>query len=497
VFLPGAPAEATGGERGTREQHDVSIDRRFLLFALISGALLISSLQGSMVSVALPDMIEDLHAPLRWVGWVMTVYTLAQAVSMPIVGKLSDELGRRTVFVGGVVLFGVASPGAALAPNVYVLIVMRGIQGLAGGSLLPSAYGVVGDVFLEDRARAIGMISSVFPIGSIIGPLAGGVIVDQFGWRWTFAIAVLPVLLIVALAYRWMPAAKTRDTKPLDMPGVLSLSVGVLAIVYALTELSQRQVAPNMLVVAVFLAIGLVAAVAFVRREATAADPLVEMRLLKQKEFAYVNALNFLYGAGIFGLFTFIPLYAESAYGFSSSAAGALITPRAVMMIIASSLAAYFLPRTGYRRPIIVGLVMMSVSTVVLSLGLHDPVLLGLRVPSAIYLATIVGVSGLAFGIAGPAANNAAIELAPDRIAAITGLRGMFRSLGGTLGTAMIILVASRAESEGAGLEQAFVGIAVVNLLAVAFVFGTPDRVGDRSQTAGGGAAVVRREPAR
>ncbi len=199
-----------------------------------------------------------------------------------------------------------------------------------------------------------------------------------------------------------------------------------------------------------------------------------------------MNALNFLYGAAIFGLFSFIPLYAESAYGVSSATAGALLTPRAFAMIIASSVAAYLLPRTGYRKPIIVGLVMMSLSTFVLSFGLHDPVILGLRIPSVWYLATIIGFSGLAFGIAGPAANNAAIELAPDRIAAITGLRGMFRSLGGTLGTAVIILVASRASSEGAGLEQAFVGIAVVNLLAIAFVFGTPDRVGDVTQTARG-----------
>ena len=464
----------------------MNVDRRFLLFSLISGALLVSSLQGSMVSVALPDMIEDLDAPLRWVGWVVTIYSLAQAISMPIVGKLSDELGRRTVFVGGVVLFGVASLGAALSPNVYVLIIMRGIQGLAGGSLLPSAYGIVGDVFLEDRARAIGMLSSVFPIGSIVGPLAGGVIVDQFGWRWTFMVAVPPVFAIVALAYRWLPATTTKAAKPIDMPGVISLTLAVLAFVYALTELSQRNVQPNVLVVGVFTLMGVVATVAFIRREATAEDPLVEMRLLKQKEFAYVNALNFLYGAAIFGLFSFIPLYAESAYGVSSATAGALLTPRAFAMIIASSVAAYLLPRTGYRKPIIVGLVMMSLSTFVLSFGLHDPVILGLRIPSVWYLATIIGFSGLAFGIAGPAANNAAIELAPDRIAAITGLRGMFRSLGGTLGTAAIILVASRASSEGAGLEQAFVGIAVVNLLAIAFVFGTPDRVGDVTQTARG-----------
>ena len=122
----------------------IRLSNRHLLFGVVSLALLTSSMQFSMVSVAIPDRIGDLNAPLGWVGWVVTMYTLMQAVSMPIAGKLSDELGRRLVFVGGLTGFAIASLVCALAPNIWVLISGRASQGLPGGSLLPSAHGIVG-----------------------------------------------------------------------------------------------------------------------------------------------------------------------------------------------------------------------------------------------------------------------------------------------------------------------------------------------------------------
>ena len=144
-------------------------------------------------------------------------------------------------------------------------------------------------------------------------------------------------------------------------------------------------------------------------------------------------------------------------------------------MIVASTIAAYLLPRTGYRKPMIVGLLMMTVTLLAMSRGVHTPVVGPFVLSDFVYLTLLVALGGLAFGIAGPATNNAAIELAPDRIAAITGLRGMFRQLGGTLGTALVVLVASRASSEAVGLQYAFVGMAITGLVTVAFVFGVPD----------------------
>jgi EmrB/QacA subfamily drug resistance transporter len=471
-------------QSGALTRHQVTV------FALVGLAMLVTSMQGSTIAVALPDIVDDLHAPLRWVGWVLTVFSLAQAVSMPIVGKLSDELGRRTVFVGGLVIFAVSSVLCGVAPNIYLLIAARAVQGLAGGSLLPSAYGIIGDTFTIRRAQAIGMMSSVFPIGSLIGPTAGGVVVEHFGWRWTFLATVPLVIGVVALAQLLLaPSVKSRNAGRVDVPGVVVFSLAVLSLVYGLTELGKRDVSPSMTVVVASFAIAVVSMVVFLKQETRASSPLIDLMLLRRREFAFMNALNFFYGAGIFGLFSFVPLYAQQAYGMSHTASGALLSPRAAAMTAASAGISMVLPRTGYRKPILFGLALMVITLVVLSRGYHDVSVGGVQLSNFVYLSVLVGVTGVAFGISGPAANNAAIELAPDKIAAITGLRGMFRTLGGTLGTAVVVLIASRAPSEVEGLQVAFMGLAIVNLVTMTLVFGTPDEVGAR-------AAMMRAEAA-
>lgn len=463
--------------------------RRHIIFLVVCLALLNSSMQGSMVSVALPDMVDGLHAPLRWVGWVVTIFTLSQSVAYPIAGKLSDELGRRRVFVGGVAIFGIASAVCALAPNIGVLIGARLVQGLAGGSLLPSVYGVIGDEFANNRPQAIGLTSSVFPIGSLLGPNIGGVLVEHFGWRWTFAMNLPLVAVIVVAAMFLLRPGEAKGGTRIDMPGVALMALSVLGVVYALTELGNAS-GPNFSVVALSVVIGIVSGVAFIRQEMRARDPILDLQLLRRREFAFMNTLNFFYGVMVFGLFSFIPLYAQTGYGFSETASGALLTPRAITMILASSASAMMLPRLGYRKPIWVGFALMALVLLILSRGLHEPTVLGLHLSNFVYLSALVALSGLAFGIGGPASNNAAIELAPDRIAAITGLRGMFRLLGGTLGSAVVVLVASRAATPAQGLQLAFAGLAVVTLVNMLFVFGIPDAVGGSARAAGGHAVA-------
>jgi MFS family permease len=180
----------------------------------------------------------------------------------------------------------------------------------------------------------------------------------------------------------------------------------------------------------------------------------------------------------IFGMFSFIPLYAQTAYGLSSSEAGWMLTPRAICMIAASVVASFFLPKTGYRMPIQVGLVGTAILTAVLSQSLHDVSVFGLALSDGIYITLLVGLTGLAFGFAGPAANNGGIELVPTRIAAVTGLRGMFRSVGGTVGTALIVLIVARAPSELVGLEWTFMVLAGLSLVAALLTLGIPARVG-------------------
>jgi len=447
-----------------------------VVFAVVSAALLASSMQGSMVAVALPDLIDGLSAPLAWVGWVLTIYTLAQAVAMPITGKLSDELGRARVFAAGVLLFGLASIACGLAPNIYVLIVARLVQGLAGGSLLPSAYGIVGDAFPENRARMLGMISSVFPIGSIIGPTLGGVLVEYLDWRWTFIVNAPLALIVAVVALRVLPKVAPKGRQSIDVVGALLLSLAVLGIVYALTEVAHRDRDPVVAVVITSALLGVVAGAILIRYESRAKAPLLDVDLLWKRPFVYLNALNFVYGVVIFGLFSFVPLYSQVAYGFTESQSGFMLTPRALCMMAASTVASFYLVKTGYRMPIQAGLISMAVLLALISFSFHDVNVFGVPLSDGVYLTTIVGLTGLAFGFAGPAANNGGIELVPDRIAAVTGLRGMFRSVGGTVGTAIIVLIVARAPDQTVGLERSFLVLAGASVVAALMTLGVPAR---------------------
>ncbi|MCA9857202.1 MAG: MFS transporter [Dehalococcoidia bacterium] len=450
----------------------------YLVFGVVAAALLASSMQNSMVSVALPDLIEGLDAPLAWVGWVLTIYTLSQAVAMPIVGKLSDELGRRRMFAGGVLVFGAASVACGIAPNIYVLIAARLVQGTAGGSLLPSAYGIVGDAYPENRARMLGLISSVFPVGSIIGPVLGGVIVEHFDWRWTFIVNAPLAMLVALAATRAIPTSVPKERQRIDIVGAALLSACVLGVIYALTEVAHTDRDPVIPVAIASAIIGLVSGVILMRHETRTKSPLLDTELIWKRPFIYMNGLNFVYGMVIFGMFSFIPLYAQTAYGLSSAEAGWMLTPRALCMIGASVVASFFLPKTGYRMPIQAGLIGMAIITTGLSQTLHDVSVLGIAISDGVYVTFLVALSGLAFGFAGPAANNGGIELVPTRIAAVTGLRGMFRSVGGTVGTAIIVLIVARAPSEVVGLERTFMVLAGLSLVAALLTLGVPSRVG-------------------
>jgi EmrB/QacA subfamily drug resistance transporter len=451
--------------------------RSYLLFLLVSLCLLVAALQFSMVAVALPAIMADLEAPLRWAGWTVTIYTLAQAVSMPVVGRLSDELGRRTVFVGGLTLFALASLACALSPNVYFLILARALQGVAAGSLLPSAYGVIGDSFAQRRAQMVGLLSSIMPLGSVIGPTAGGFIVEELGWRWTYAMNTPTGALVVALLLL-MPKGQARQGSRLDVLGAALLSVAIASLIYALTELSRRSPPPSPPLVAAGLLAAALAGALFLRHERRTPEPVLELALARQREFAFVNGLNLLYGACVFGAFSFIPLYAYEAYGMTSSQSGLLLIPRAVASALTSAVASVLLPRTGYRRPILAGLLLMALALAFLWRGVQEPQLGPLSLGRFPYLALVIALTGVGFGLSGPAANNAAIELAPQRIAAITGLRGMFRLVGGALGAALMVLVASRAPSVAEGLELGFGGLALLAAASSLLVLGVPDRVG-------------------
>ena len=151
--------------------------RRFLVFAIVSLALMMASIDQTIVATALPTLQRDLHTQVNWSTWTLTIYALGQILVMPLAGKVGERFGRKRIFLGAVILFTAASLCCGLAGNIYLLIALRGVQAIGGGAFMPSATGIVAQMFGRDRDRALGLFSSIFPIGGIIGPVLGGVFV--------------------------------------------------------------------------------------------------------------------------------------------------------------------------------------------------------------------------------------------------------------------------------------------------------------------------------
>ena len=459
--------------------------REIGIFVVVSLALLMSSIDSTIVAVGLPNMMAGLHTNLVWIGWVITAYSLMQTIIMPMAGKLSDDFGRKNLFLGCVVLFTASSLLCAIAPNVYLLIFFRVLQAIGGGAFMPSAAGIVSDVFgAKNRGTAIGLFTSVFPIGGIIGPNLGGWVIDTFSWRAMFSVNVPIGIVLLAVGIFLLPSGgRVATSRSIDLVGAGAFGAGIIGIMYGMTVWGN-QISFSAQVI-LWVALGLAALVYFIYHEGHTRDPMIDLRLLKERAFFAANLYNLLYGALVFGFFSFIPLYATEQYGMSASASGFILTPRAVVMIAVSTISSFMLIRFGYRLPMIIGIILVSISLFLTSQGWHGVTLFGHGVSNVVLLSSLIMISGFGVGLGGPAANNAAIELMPDGVARITGLRGMFRTTGGVLGTATIVLILAHDKNQGVGLEHVFFGLSILVLLAIPPIFLIPDNARMRRKAAG------------
>jgi len=458
--------------------------RDIVVFFVVSMALLMSSIDSTIVAVGLPTMMAGLKANLVWIGWVITGYSLTQTIILPMAGKLSDEFGRKRLFLTCVVLFTTSSFLCAIAPNVYLLILFRVFQAIGGGAFMPSAAGIVSDVFgPKRRGTAIGLFTSVFPIGGIVGPNVGGWVIDHFGWRAIFSVNLpIGVTLLILGIFLLPTGGQARGSRGIDLLGAASFGLGIVGLMYGMTVWgNQINFGPQ---VALWGVLGLAALVLFVRHEGRSADPMIELRLLKERAFLAANVYNFLYGGLVFGFFSFVPLYATLAYQMSATEAGFILTPRAIAMISMSILSSFLLIRIGYRLPMIVGIVLISIGLFLFSQGWHNPIVFGGPMSNLLLLSILIAITGFGVGIGGPAANNAAIELMPEAVARITGLRGMFRNTGGVLSTAAIILILAHYHDQARGLQEIFRGLSFLVLLVIPPIFLIPDNARLRRRAA-------------
>ncbi len=434
-----------------------------------------ASLDVTMVAVAFPHLTRDLGTNVLWAAWTMSVYSLAMTMVMPLAGKLSDSLGHKRILLFSMILFTASSALCGMAPNIYVLILLRFFQGIGGGSFLPSATGIVSDLFPESRQRYIGFFSSVFPIGGIIGPNLGGWIVERYSWRTIFYINVPIGIVLIVLSWLFLKGTMPLGRVRIDYRGAVIFIGAVFSIMLGLNSIAEYSTAfaRGLAVMLIITGIGLTWV--FLRHEKRSANPILDLDLLKSRPFLAANLFNLLLGAATFGVFSFTPLYAISVYGFSTLGSGMILTPRSLGGIVAATVTSFFLGRWGYRKPMIWGLVIGSITTIVLGQGLPPGNLVDWMGGKVAFLGSLMLISGLGVGMVMPPSNNACIELMPEKVATITGLRGMFRTVGGVLGISLITMILHLSSDPVTGFRIAFTSFGLGMILGLPLILMTPD----------------------
>jgi EmrB/QacA subfamily drug resistance transporter len=438
------------------------------VFAVVAIALFMASMDQTIVATALNAIQTDLSAELTWSGWTITVYSLGQIIAMPMAGKLGDHFGRKRVFLVGIVVFTLASLACGFVDNIYLLVVLRALQALGGGAFLPSATGIVADHFGRHRDRAVGMFTSIFPIGTIVGPILGGILVTWLGWRAIFLVNVPIGVILFVLATKLIAESPRKPAGRIDFVGLVLLASLMLSTMYGLTNLDRGLWSPWFLVPEA-CAVG--SAALFVRHTMRHRAPFIPIRFLRGKSFAVMNVLNLLFGGAAIGFGALVPLYAEERFHLDPLAAGTLLTARGTGMICVAALAVMALRRAGHRIPMAVGLSLMVVGLLVMALP--PPGVSGYA-----WLAFAAGLTGLGMGLSVPATNNAGLSLAPDQLSSLAGLRGMFRQSGAIIAVSVTTAVLANSTNPAMAQAHSFVVLAALLLVSVPLIFTIPDHRG-------------------
>jgi EmrB/QacA subfamily drug resistance transporter len=416
-------------------------------------AMLLASLDQTIVATALPTIVGDLGG-LDQLSWIVTAYLLGATVTMPLWGRASDLYGRKRLFQAAIVVFLAGSALSGAAQSIGELIAFRALQGTGAGGLMTLAMAIVGEIVApRERGRYQGCSAAAFAVATIVGPLLGGVLVDQASWRWVFLVNLPVGLLALAGLNRRLPSLPTaRPDRALDATGAVLLAGATSALMLTCIWGGDRYAwdsAPILALIAATVALS----GALVARERRAADPIVPIQLLRTRAVAVASAALFLGTAALFAITVFVPLFLETTTGATPTEAGLLLIPAMLGITVSTTLSGRSIARTGrYKRFPIAGLALMAIALGLLATLASERS----RVATGIGLA----VFGLGFGMVTQVL-VIAVQNSVDRrqLGIATATTGFFRALGGAVGAAVLGAVfaaqAGTRASEGAGLHGA------------------------------------------
>jgi EmrB/QacA subfamily drug resistance transporter len=406
-------------------------NRRWWTLAAMCFALFMIMLDNTVVNVALPSIQDDLGASLSGLEWTVNIYTLTFAVLLVTGGRLGDILGRRRMFLFGVVVFALSSAAIGLAPDEGWLVAGRAVQGAGAAFMMPATLSIITVSFpAEERGKAIGTWAGVSALALAIGPVVGGALAEYASWRAIFFLN-LPVA-VGAVAVTLFAARESRDETQrhaIDWPGIVALSIGLTALVLALIEGNSWGWDSAGVVVLAIAAVGGLAVFALI--EPRVREPMVDFSLFRSRTFLGANIVAFIVSFAMFAMFFFTALYLQNILGYSPVEAGVRFLPSTLMIVLIAPFAGRLADRIGPRPPMVAGLT-LTTAALLLQTRIDVDTGYGLLLPAFV----LMGI-GMAL-VMSPMSTAAMNSVAPEKAGVGSGILSMNRMVGATFGVAAI-----------------------------------------------------------
>lgn len=441
---------------------------KWIVTGLMLG-LLLSSLDQTIVSTAMPHVIAELNG-FSLYSWVFTIYMLTSTTAVPIFGKLADLFGRRLVYLIGMGLFLIGSALCGLSHDMTQLIVFRAIQGIGAGALMPIAMTIIGDIFPPDRrGKMQGIFGAVFGLSSVLGPAVGGFIVDNMAWQWIFYINLpfgIFAAIILSIALK---ESKSTEKKSIDWGGASTLTGAVVAFLLAIEMGGSGSSEGGMTkypwdspqILGLFGA-SIVLVLAFLWIESKVKEPIIPLKLFSVRAISVSSIVGFMMGMGMFGAITYIPLFSQAVIGTSASHSGYILTPLMLSLILSSIIGGRLITKISYRTIVMTAMAIMTVGYFLMSQMSVNT--------SSLELIFYMIIIGFGMGALMPVLTIAAQSaVGHDLRGVATSTTQFTRSIGGTVGVAIMgVIMSSKMTSGITGIQGDFKDIPADQLAKLA-----------------------------
>jgi EmrB/QacA subfamily drug resistance transporter len=412
------------------ETQAVDYSRKWYVMSAVAMGIFLATIDGSIVNVAMPTLVRDLNTDFPTVQWVVLAYLLTLATLLLSVGRLGDMIGKKPIYAAGFVVFTLGSVLSGLSPSIYLLIFSRVIQGIGAAMILALGLAIVTEGFPpQERGKALGIIGSIVSVGIVIGPTAGGMIIDSVSWHWIFFVNLPVGILGTWMVLRFVPNFRTAGRQKFDFLGAVTLFFSLLALLLALT-FGQRVGFTSPVILGLFVAWLLLLAL-FILIESRSVQPMIDLSLFRNRYFSINLVTGFITFFSIAGALILIPFYLENVLGYSTRQVGLLLAVVPIALGIVAPISGSLSDRIGTRQITMAG-------SLVLLIGYYLMSYLNLQTTTTAFVLLFLPI-GIGMGIFQSPNNSAIMGAAPrEHLGIASGLLAVTRSLGQIMGIAVL-----------------------------------------------------------